>query len=233
MKQKLLELLNAKYLGKGVRKDGLEQLAASLCITVTTDEEAQALVDKLTDEQVTEFVKDWRKGVDGEVTKGVETYKSKNPIPNPEDPKDDPKDGPNPTDIATIVQNAVKAAVEPFQKRLDTIDENTIVSNRLKTFNDKLADAPEAFREKALRDYGRMSFKDDEDFNAFLGETETDLTAYNQEVANQANGGFRRPLVGGGNAGGKKDEPSAAVKEYIAEQTATGEASNPLGGKSI
>ncbi|MGL6039320.1 MAG: hypothetical protein ACRC0E_10595 [Soonwooa sp.] len=238
MKQKLLELLNAKFLGKGVRKDGLEQLAASLCMTVTTDEEAQALVDKLTDEQVTEFVKDWRKGVDGEVTKGVETYKSKNQNPTDHSKKygeenTDPANPTNPTDIATIVQNAVKAAVEPFQKRLDTIDENTIVSNRLKTFNDKLADAPEAFKEKALRDYGRMSFKDDEDFNAFLGETETDLTKYNQEVANQANGGFRRPLVGGGNAGGKKDEPSAAVKEYIAEQTATNSDSNPLGGKEV
>lgn len=233
MKQKLLELLNAKFLGKGVRKDGLEQLAASLCMTVTTDEEAQALVDKLTDDQVTEFVKDWRKSVDGEVSKGVETYKSKNTPVDPPKDQDPPADPPKDQDIATIVQNAVKAAVEPFQKRLDTIDENAIVSNRLKTFNEKLTNAPDAFKEKALRDYNRMSFKDDEDFNAFLTETETDLTKYNQEVADTANGAFRRPLAGGGSSSSKKDEPSAAVKEYIADQAASGEDNNSLGGKSI
>lgn len=241
MKQKLLELLNSKYLGKGVRKDGIEQLANSLCMTVSTDEEAQALVDKLTDEQVTEFVKEWRKTVDSEVTKGVDTYKSKNPAPaGSGDPNPAPKPevkpdvtNPQPQDIATIVKEAVSAAVEPFKSRLDTMDQNTIVSNRLKLFNEKIEKAPDYFKEKALRDYNRMAFKDDEDFDAFIKETETDLSKVNQEIADQTNGGFRRPFINTGNSNTQKEEPSAAVKEYVADQAAASKADNPLGGKTI
>ena len=69
--EQLIALLTAKF--SGVRKDGLAQLAKSLVYTVTTEEEAQALVEKLTDQQVTEFVKDWRKEVDAEVSRGIQT----------------------------------------------------------------------------------------------------------------------------------------------------------------
>lgn len=241
MKEKFLELLNAKYLGKGVRKDGLEQLAASLCMTVTTEEEIKALVEKLTDEQVNSFINDWRKSVDSEVSKGIETYKSKNPAPsgsgnsNP-GPKSEVKADvtiSQPQDIATIVKEAVSAAVEPFKTRLDTMDQNTITSNRLKLFNEKIEKAPDYFKEKALRDYNRMTFKDDEDFDAFIKETETDLSKVNQEIADQTNGGFRRPFINTGINNTSKEEPSAAVKEYVADQAAASKEDNPLGGKAI
>ncbi|WP_407497487.1 hypothetical protein [Elizabethkingia meningoseptica] len=241
MKEKFLELLNAKYLGKGVRKDGLEQLAASLCMTVTTEEEIKALVEKLTDEQVNSFINDWRKSVDSEVSKGIETYKSKNPAPSGSEnsnpgPKSEVKadvTNPQPQDIATIVKEAVSAAVEPFKTRLDTMDQNTITSNRLKLFNEKIEKAPDYFKEKALRDYNRMTFKDDEDFDAFIKETETDLSKVNQEIADQTNGGFRRPFINTGNNNASKEEPSAAVKEYVADQAAASKEDNPLGGKAI
>lgn len=68
MKQKLLELLTAKYLGKGTRKDTLARLAAAYSLQCTTEEEeAQALVNKLTDEQVTDFEKEYRSEVDSKL----------------------------------------------------------------------------------------------------------------------------------------------------------------------
>lgn len=58
MKETILALLLAQFVG--VRKDGLTQLARSLALQCTTEEEAKALVDKLTDAQVKEFVKEFR-----------------------------------------------------------------------------------------------------------------------------------------------------------------------------
>lgn len=73
MKHKLLELLNARFLGKGVRKDVLARLATAYSLQITTEEEAQALVEKLTDEQVTEFQKELRSEVDSEIAKATKT----------------------------------------------------------------------------------------------------------------------------------------------------------------
>ena len=236
MDKRLLELLNAKFLGKGVRKDGLEQLASSLSMTVSTDEEAQALVDKLTDEQVTAFVKDWRKVVDSEVNRGVETFRKKNEKtddPAPPDPTPAGGEASNdPQDIATMVQNAVKAAVEPLQQKLSAFEGQTVAERRNKAFTDALANAPESFKEKAVRDFARMNFKDDEDFAAFVTDTENDLAKFNQELSDRANGGYRRPMVGSGGSGGKEEEPSAGVKQFLAERSSEG-GNGGLGGKEV
>ena len=65
MKEKILALLVAQF--AGVRKDGLMQLARSLALQCTTEEEAKALVEKLTDAQVKDFVKEFRAEVDKDV----------------------------------------------------------------------------------------------------------------------------------------------------------------------
>lgn len=75
MKEKLLALLTAKF--SGVRRDGLTHLASSLALQVATEEEAQALVDKLDQTKVTDFVKEWRSGVDTEITTASKTAEEK------------------------------------------------------------------------------------------------------------------------------------------------------------
>ena len=66
MKETILALLIAKF--SGVRKDGLTALARSLALQCATEDDAKALVDKITDAQVNEFVKDYRADVDKEVS---------------------------------------------------------------------------------------------------------------------------------------------------------------------
>ncbi|MCR5658963.1 MAG: hypothetical protein K6G25_06520 [Bacteroidales bacterium] len=70
--EKLLELLKNKF--SGVRQDALAQLAASLALVATTEEEQTATVEKLTSAQVEAFVKDYRKTVDKEVSDGTKTF---------------------------------------------------------------------------------------------------------------------------------------------------------------
>jgi len=54
LQEKILALLVAKF--QGVRKDGLQHLAAAIGLQVTTEEEANQVVDKLTADKVSAFV---------------------------------------------------------------------------------------------------------------------------------------------------------------------------------
>ena len=67
----ILGLLVAQF--QGVRKDGLNQLARSIALTVDTEEKAKEVVGKLTADQVKQFVTDWRKDADAEITKANQT----------------------------------------------------------------------------------------------------------------------------------------------------------------
>lgn len=227
--EQLLALLTGRF--SGVRKDGLAQLAKSLLLQVTTDEEAQALVEKLSDQQVTEFVKDWRKEVDSEVNKGIDTYKKKNPAQKKEEEKGDdpdPSKTTDPADIATIVSNAIAAQLKPLQDELSNYKTADVNKQRRATLEEKLKEAPEKFKSKILKDYDRMNFENDDVFNEYLTETETDLTEFNQDLANQGLGLFPKPGQGGK---GKTDEVPAEVAAFINSQKP--ESASNLGGKEV
>lgn len=226
--EQLIALLTGRF--SGVRKDGLAQLAKSLLLQVTTEEEAQALVDRLSEQQVTEFVKDWRKEVDSEVNKGIDTYKKKSAAPKKEEEGGEPEP-PKPTDpadIATIVSQAIAAQLKPLQDELSNYKAADVNKQRRATLEGKLKDAPEKFRSKILKDYDRMNFENDDVFNEYLTETETDLTEFNQDLANQGLGRFPKPGQGGS---GKTDEISPEVAAFIKSKNP--ESASNLGGKEV
>ena len=126
MKETILALLIAKF--SGVRKDGLTALARSLALQCTTEDEAKALVEKITvekitDAQVNEFVKDYRADVDKEVSESNKTFETNlkkkfDFVEKQTEPggKQTPK--PDPNDIAATIKAAVAEAVKPFQEKL-------------------------------------------------------------------------------------------------------------------
>ena len=67
----ILALLQSKF--AGVRKDGLQQLAAVISVQVANEEEANEVVGKLTADKVSKFVTDWRKTTDAEIAKANKT----------------------------------------------------------------------------------------------------------------------------------------------------------------
>lgn len=232
MKDRILALLIAKF--AGVRKDGLAQLAASLSLQVEKEEEATTLIEKLSLEKVNDFVRDWRSNVDKEVSDGTKTHEQnlkkkydlvekKEPDPG-KDP--DPNKKPDSTDIAAIVANAVKAAVEPLQQKLSSFEGQQVSKSRLQILEGKLKDVPETFKAQKLKDFGRMNFESDDAFNEYLTEAEADISAFSQELADKGLAGQPRPVFGA------KDQTgvSSAVKEYIDSK---GEGSKALTGKEI
>ena len=187
MEEKILALLTAAF--AGVRKDGLGQLARALALQATTDEEAKALVEKLTKTQVDNFVKVFRAEVDKEVTDGNKTHETNlkkkfDFIEKKAEPvAEQSKDGNN-TDIASIIKAAVTEAVKPFQSELAGYKASEIAKTRLQTLTNKLNSCKsEVFKAKVLKDFVRMNFDNDEAFNEYLADTESDIATANQNHA--------------------------------------------------
>lgn len=220
--QEILALLTVKF--QGVRKDGLEQMARMIALQCSNEEEAKTLVEKITDAQVNDFVKEYRKVVDKEVSDSNKTFETnlkkkydlveKKPDSDP-NAGGDPKPAPKPTDdIATIVANAVASAVKPLQERLDKYEKGDVEKSRLQTLTEKLnACKDETFKEQTLKDFKRMQFDSDDAFTEYLTEKETDIATANQNVANSNLRGNGKPLApsGGGNKEASKEELDAVI----------------------
>jgi len=212
MKQKLLELLTAKFLGKGTtRKDTLARLASAFATQCTTEEEAQALIDKVTVEQVTDFEKEHRSEVDSEIAKATKTAlenagkgKGGEGAGNPE-PKKEEGGSSDPTDIASIVAAAIEKANAPLLQEIANIKAGKTTETRLSRMEEVLKDVNPELKAKTLKDFGRMSFENDDSFEEYLTETTTDIQTINQTIVNQGLAGHQ-PGNGGAGKGGKLSE---------------------------
>lgn len=232
MKDKILALLIAAF--AGVRKDGLSSLARTLALQATTDDDAKALVDKLTKTQVDDYVKEFRAEVDKEVSDSNKTYESnlkkkfdfvekKDLVPGGDH---DSVDG-NPNDIATLVKSAIAEAVKPLQTELERYKAGDVAKTRLQYLNEKLNECKDGtFKAKALKDFSRMNFESDESFNEYLTDTETDIASANQNLADSSLAAQGRPLFAQKNEQGV----SSGVAQYLDSQKSEG---NVLSGKEV
>lgn len=217
MKKTILALLVAKF--QGARKDGLNVLAGILALQASTEDEAKALVEKITDAQVNEFIKDYRKDVDKEVSESNKTFETnlrkKYDFKEKEvEPGNKPSENPN--DIAEIVKAAVAAAVKPFEEKLSGYETKNIADSRLAKLNEKLNDCKdETFKAQTLKDFARMTFSSDDDFTQYLNDKTADIATANQNMANAALGGASgKPLF----AQKGDDGISKGVADYVASQ---------------
>jgi hypothetical protein len=221
MKEKILALLLAAF--AGVRKDGLNQLARTLTLQATTEDEAKTLVEKLTKEQVDSFVKEYRADVDKEVSDSNKTFetnlKKKFDLIEKTNESGDGGSGKSGNgggdDIATKLDALLDAKLKPLQEKLSKYEQDGVAKTRLQSLNDKLATCKdENFKAQALKDFSRMQFDSDEAFNEYLTEKETAITTANQNVANAALGGQGKPLFT------QKDETgiSKGVADFVESQ---------------
>lgn len=232
--EEIIALLKQKF--TGVRQDGLTALARSLMIQHATIDDVKSAIEKITDAQVANFVKDFRADIDREVTNSNRAYEEglrkkyefvekKNTEPGGGDPN------PNPSqpDIAKIVEAAVAKAVEPFASKVQGFEQKNIAETRLSQLKEKLAECKdETFKAQALKDFARMTFADDAAFAEYLNEKATDIAAANQSFADN-----QMRMSGGGSPsfGSRNNEGvSSAVAAYVAEQNPE---NNKFSGKEV
>ncbi|MFJ1365567.1 hypothetical protein ACILDU_03875 [Capnocytophaga canimorsus] len=226
----ILALLATKF--TGVRKDGLEQLARSLALQVANEEEAKSVIEKLSADKVSEFVKEFRSQIDKENSKATETLEKNlrdkfdfvEKKPKTQEPNNKET---NPNDISAVVANAVANAIKPLQQRLESYERGETSKSRLQALNDKLASCKdETFKAQTLKDFNRMQFETDEAFNEYLTEKEADIVTVNQNLADATLSGQGSPMFSKKNT----DGISKSVSEFVESQKS---GNNTLSGKDV
>lgn len=233
----ILALLQSKF--AGVRKDGLQQLAAVISVQVANEEEANEVVGKLTADKVSKFVTDWRKTTDAEIAKANKTHEDglrrKYDFKEKEAPGD-PKPGEEtPPTGGALTTEAIRAIIREETKSIregyDGLRAEKTAATRREQFVAKLdaAKIEGKQRDMLLRSFDRAAstFKDDEDFNGYLTEMQGDIDALAQEQSDNELRNHEKPIFGAVN----KDGISAGVADYIASQQSS--ASPTLTGKEI
>ena len=233
----ILALLQSKF--AGVRKDGLQQLAAVISVQVANEEEANEVVGKLTADKVSKFVTDWRKTTDAEIAKANKTHEDglrrKYDFKEKEAPGD-PKPGEEtPPTGGALTAESIRAIIREETKSIregyDGLRAEKTAATRREQFVAKLdaAKIEGKQRDMLLRSFDRAAstFKDDDDFNGYLTEMQGDIDALAQEQSDNELRNHEKPIFGAVN----KDGISAGVADYIASQQSS--ASPTLTGKEI
>lgn len=232
----ILALLRRKF--TGVRNDVLTNIASNIAMAVDTKEDAEKLVEKLDISKVEAFAKEYRRGIDREITDANKTHeeglrkkydfkdKNTNPGGGSESGTEDQAKM-----IAEAVSKAVATAMAPVNEFMTSYNATTIRSGRRSRVENMFqgVNVPKSYQERILKDFDRMSFDTDEAFDAFLTETKTDVDAYVQEMAD----------TGLAHAGGismgqrNKDGISAGVAQYIESEKAKTSNDGVLSGKEL
>lgn len=128
----ILALLTAKF--SGMRKDVLTNIAKAFAMAASSEDDAKKLVEGLTEDKVAAFSKDFRSGIDREVSNAKTAHEKSlrdkfdftEKKSDPSDPgKTDPGKG-DPNDVSTIVADAkaqfgydaVHAVYDAVEKKL-------------------------------------------------------------------------------------------------------------------
>ena len=236
LQEKILALLVAKF--QGVRKDGLQQLAAAIGLQVASEEEANQVVDKLTADKVNGFVTEWRRTADAEIKKANDTYEEglrrKYDFKEKNTPDPNPAPDPNkPADSGAVTLDAISKLIDSklkgVQDSITTLNADKVATSRRELFVAELDNAKieGKTRDVMLKNFDRANtFASDEDFNSYLTEAKGDIAALAQERADAGLQGHDKPIFGAVN----KEGVSSGVADYIKAQT---ESKTALTGKEV
>lgn len=213
MKNKILELLKPKF--EGVSETILGRIADKLSKTAKTDEDVNTLIEGVTFQQILESYGDSR-ATEAQQS-AVANYEKKHGLKDGKSVKTEPKTEPKTED--DDVPAWAKALIESnnsLKSELEAIKGEKTTNKRKSELDKVLNKAPEKIRQRYTKDFERMSFKDDEDFNAWIGDITPDVEAITNEY-NTKGGVVRRPKSGGGDNG---ENENVHLKARIAEREA-------------
>lgn len=228
MKKEILETLKTKY--NGVGDTILSRIAEKLAKTVTTQEEVATAVEGVTFQQVLENYGDSR-ATEAQQT-AVSNYEKKhglkdgvkkengvgNEPPKPEEkkPEDKGKKEGSSDEVPAWAQTLINTNLA-LEKRLANIEVEKTVNTRKSTLLGILKDAPDKIKQRYEKDFTRMNFADEEDFNTWIGEITPDIEELKTEFSTKS------AVVGrpkSGNEKTKEGEISPLLKARIAEKEA-------------
>lgn len=212
MKETILQLLETKF--QGARKDGLNLLAGVLAMTATDEETAQKVVDSLTADQVKNFITDFRKGADAEITKATKTAEENlrakyNFVDkNAEPPKPETEPGkPN-------FEELIKKALEPYTKEIADLKGQTIKNQRKEKFSKAIETAPDTLKSILIENFENSNFETENDFEEYLKSKSEQAQKLNQDFNNAKLGAMAKP----GQSNINPSDVSVGMREYVKQK---------------
>lgn len=223
MRKEILDALKAKF--EGVSESILGRIAEKLARTAKDAEEVKTAVDGITIQQVVEAYADSR-ATEAQQT-AVANYEKKFSLKDGkkvEVPKEDPQgktvpEGAGGAEDVPEWAKALMASSEAMKSELLALKAEKAASGRKAALGKALEKAPEQLRSRYERDFERMSFKDEDDFNAWVGGIDKDL----EGIAEGYRGGKAVVTRTKGTTGGGSGEPEK-VDPYLVERLKSQEA---------
>lgn len=204
----VIQSLKPKAIALGFSKEELEIVANQIKATLpenATDEQIDAAV-----EAAIPYLKVSQTAVNRIVNASKEKEKTTPPAPTGSPEPDKTGGNPNPNEEPAWF----KTYREAQDKRFANIEQENISKVRLAAYAEKIKDLPEKHKESLLKDFNRVvgTFKDDDDFNSYLTEKETDIKSLNQELADMGLKKMKKP-GSGGEAAGEEETFVKTMKE--------------------
>lgn len=204
LKQQVLKALKPKVSAYGFNKKELQSVAAIIADNLSyaddaSEEDIQSAINDKVEEyvpllkfgqsQANRIINEKRISDDEEDEDEKNDEHQKNPEQKKDEkPKDDkkpdekPKEDEQPAWAKAFMEklSALDKTVGSLTLDLGTIKAEKTAQGRTKKMQELLKDAG-AFGTSALSTFSRLSFKDDDDFNAYYEETKNNLDAFNKE----------------------------------------------------
>ena len=205
MKTKILDALKAKF--EGVSEAILSRVADKLAKTTQSEEDVTTAVEGVTFQQVLESYGDSR-ATEASKT-AIKNYEAQLNKKKDDTKKDD--EGAKPKDDVPEWAKGVIEANKKLTEEIAALKGEKVANSRKTALDGVIEKLPVEFKTRYERDFARLNFKDDDDFNTWLEDTKKDVEGVNMKLS-----AFSSPL---GNSFGAKDESgvSKLVKEKFAQ----------------
>lgn len=189
MKDKILASLRNKYRNLGLSESVLAGMAEMLAVNTTEESQIETAVAG-----VEIMAKSFQSEADRIRTEATQKAKAEQQKPQGGEQQ---KQEPTNDDVPAWAKSLIDSN-KALNEKLSAFEKGKTASTRKEVLEQKLKDAPAAIKAKTLKDFDRMQFETDDDFNAYLTETETDLGVVVQEFANKGLAAHQSPIAGGG-----------------------------------
>ncbi len=216
----VMSMLKPKLKAFGFTKNVVKSIAAEIADKLDIEEDASDEDVNAKIEEAIEAVLPFMPMIQSQANSQLDEWKK---AQNSHDDEDEDDDDSKSKSVGKSTKNKDKKSDEIPAWAQALIDSNKTLSDQLAAIKgEKLTDTrrsklenllkgTKSFGESKLRDFRRMKFDTDDDFDEFFSEVEADLKAFNQERANAGLEKLGLP-VGGANTG-KKEEKTEVLSE--------------------
>ena len=229
MFEKILAGLKTKF--PGVDSKILERIAKKKAETTTTEDEVKTVVDGVTFQSIIDSEGDRRanEAQSSAVSNYEKKYKLKDGKPS-EPPQQDPPQPPTPTaggedsEVLKMLKQ-IQQDNQQLRTEINGMKTKELGNQRKDKFSALFEGASDKLKERYMRNYDRLTFKDDEDFNGWLDQQKPFIESDIKEE--KAQGAKTTPPVGGKRKPGEEADPS--VTAYLnAEASREAQTASPV-----